>query len=373
MSIDRLIPSRVGEAPVESTSSKAVAHAAGRGGPARASRPCVGGRTVAARAVARLIDIGIQAGVSRELLLSAAGVTELQLRDPDGRLPVAAEIALWQALARNVTDPGFGVRAGASQDLQQLGLLGYVAGFSATLRQALRRVHRYGRVFTDAVEFRFHEERPEIALALCHPELGPGHALAQDYRLAAVVQVARDLTRATIIPREVTLSYPRPYSIAAHQDHFGCPIRFDAPMASVAFVESDLDRRVVRADETLAGYLSGYAEHVLASLISGGSVRSAVRAAVWSLLGDGKPSITAVAEALRMPPRTLQRRLAAEGTSFHEETDEIRHRMAIAMLHDRSTPVEDVAFLLGYAEPSTFYRAFRRWTGTTPRQYRDNS
>jgi AraC-like DNA-binding protein len=336
-------------------------------------RAGLGAGTVAARAVGRLIDIGVQAGVNRGLLMSAAAVTEGELHDPDRRLPVAAEIALWQALARNVTDPGFGVRAGAGQDLHQLGLLGYVASFSATLRQALQRVHRYGRVFTEAVEFRLHDERPEIALALAHPELGDGHALAEDYRLAAAVQVARELTRAEIIPSEVTFTRPRPYSTATHQDHFRCPLRFDAPVASVVFSESDLARRVVRADETLAGYLSTYAEHVLLSLVNGGSTRNAVRAAVWSLLGDGKPSMSAVAAALRLPPRTLQRRLAAEGTSFHEETDEMRRRMAIAILQDRSHSVEEVAFLLGYAEPSTFYRAFRRWTGTTPRQYRTES
>jgi AraC-like DNA-binding protein len=127
----------------------------------------------------------------------------------------------------------------------------------------------------------------------------------------------------------------------------------------------------VGADETLAGYLSQYAEQVLASLVQGETMRHRVRAAIWSLLGDGSPSLMQVAGVLRMPPRTLQRRLAAEGASFHGEIDAIRKAMAIAVLRDRSLAIEDVAFLLGYSDPSTFFRSFKRWTGTTPRHFRD--
>ena len=96
-----------------------------------------------------------------------------------------------------------------------------------------------------------------------------------------------------------------------------------------------------------------------------------IHAAIWSLLGDGSPSLIHVAGALRMPPRTLQRRLAADGTSLHREIEEVRKAMAMAALRDRSMVIQDVAFLLGYSEPSTFFRSFKRWTGTTPRHFRD--
>jgi AraC-like DNA-binding protein len=109
---------------------------------------------------------------------------------------------------------------------------------------------------------------------------------------------------------------------------------------------------------------------MLASLVRGETMRHAVRGAIWSLLGDGTPSLSRVAGALRVAPRTLQRRLAAEGTSLQREIEEIRKTMAIATLRDRSISTADVAFLLGYAEPSTFFRSFKRWTGTTPRQFR---
>jgi AraC-like DNA-binding protein len=302
--------------------------------------------------------------------MDAARVADEKLRDPDARVPLATEIALWQTIAQHVSDPEFGVRAGHAYRLRLLGLVGYVARFSATLRGALSRVQRYGRVFTEAVEFRLEEGRPEVALAKVHPALGPGQALAESYRLAAVLQASRELTGIDIVPTNVTFTYRQPSSTTAHHQHFRCLLHFGAQTASVVFRTSDLDLPTPGADETLAGYLSKYAEQVLASLVQGETMRHQLRAAIWSLLGDGPPSLKRIAAALRMPPRTLQRRLAAEGTSVQGEIEEIRKTMAFAVLRDRSISIEDVALLLGYGEPSTFFRAFKRWTGTTPRRFR---
>ena len=340
-------------------------------GTARRRGRAVRAGTVAIRTVAHLIDVGVAAGIRRDLLRNAAGVTEEELHDPDARAPLAAEIALWQTLARQVDDPEFGVRAGGAHLLRAMGLVGYVARFSATLRGALGRLQRYGRVFTEAVEFRLHEGRSALALVKAHPALGAGQPLAEGYRLAAVVAGARELTGVDIVPTEVTFTYPRPSRTTAHSQHFRCPLDFGAPAASVVFRASDLDLPVAGADETLAGYLSAYAEQVLSSLVRGETMRHAARAAIWSLLGDGTPSLKHVAAALHIPARTLQRRLAVEGTSLHREVEEIRKTMAIAVLRDRSMIIDDVACLLGYAEPSTFFRSFKRWTGATPRQFRD--
>jgi AraC-like DNA-binding protein len=194
--------------------------------------------------------------------------------------------------------------------------------------------------------------------------------LAQDYQLAALLQLSREMTGIDLVPRDVSFTYPQPSSTIAHRQFFRCPVHFGAPRASIVFGDADLDLPVVNADETLAGYLSRYAEQELASLVQGDTMRHAVRAVIWSLLGDGTPSLKQVAAALRLPPRTLQRRLAAEGTSLHEEIEEIRRTMALAVLRDRSISIEDVAILLGYTEPSTFFRSFKRWTGTTPRRFR---
>jgi AraC-like DNA-binding protein len=325
---------------------------------------------VLVRALQRVIDLGRSAGVPPALLLKLTGLTDAALRDPDARVPVVAEVSAWQALAKRVPDPEFGVRGGAAVRARQLGLLGYVACFSGTLRDALGRLERYGRILTEAVEVRLHEDRPGVVLAISHPALGSGLPIAQAYRLAAVLQLTREITGRDLVPAEVTFAYPQPRNLSAHRQHFRCPLRFAAPVASIVFRQQDLDLPIVRADETLAGYLGEYANQVLASLVRGDTVRYSVRAAIWSLLGEGTPSLGRVAAALDTRPRTLQRRLAAEGTSLQREIQEIRKTMAIALVRDRGASIGEVAFLLGYAEPSAFYRSFRRWTGSTPRQFR---
>lgn len=326
--------------------------------------------TVAVRAITNIIEAGAAAGISRDVLIAAAGLTSAQLADVDGHVPVTAEIALWQTLAQRVRDPDFGIRNGAQFRVRPAGLLGYVLMFSATVRDALSRLERYARIFTEAVQFRVREERSGVALRLSHGQLGAGVRYAQDYRLAATLAAVREFSGVDIVPTEVTFTYAAPRNTLAHREFFRCPVHFGATTAAIVFDASDAGLSIPRADETLARYLGKYADQVLASLLRGETFQHKVRAAIWSKLGSGTPSLQRVAAVMKMPPRTLQRRLATEGTTFQQELDEIRKTMAIATLRDRSVAIGDVAFLLGYSEPSAFYRSFKRWTGTTPRQFR---
>jgi AraC-like DNA-binding protein len=326
--------------------------------------------TAVVRAVAHLVELGAGAGIPRDVLLHAAGLAAEDLNDPDARLPIAAEIGVWQTLAKHVVDPEFGVRAASSARPTDFGLLGYVVRYSATLRVALQRTERYSRVFTEAVEFKLREGRPDVAFAMSNPALGEGLPLAEDYRISAVLQTTRDITGVEIVPIEVTFTFDRPSTTLVHARFFRCPLRFGEKAAAIVFDTRDLDLPVPHADETLAGYLSKYAAQVLRTLVRGETMRHTVRAAIWSLLGNGKPAVGEVAGALRLAPRTIQRHLAAEGTSLQREIEEIRKTMALAIIRDGSKSIEEVAFLLGYSEPSSFYRSFRRWTGTTPYQFR---
>jgi AraC-like DNA-binding protein len=324
---------------------------------------------VVVRAIERLIEIGVGVGIRRDILLEAAGVSERDLLDPDARLPVSAAVALWQTLATYTADPTLGVRAGAALHVRQVGLVGYLAWFSGTLGAALRRIERYGPLLTQEMAFTLQDDRRALTLTI-RRLAGSDLWVSQDFTLAAALQFSRELTSVEIVPIEVSFTYPTPTSTVAHRQHFRCPLRFDAPVARMVLRASESALPIVRADETLAGYLTRYAEQVLASLVHGGTTRHAVRAAVWSLLGDGRPSLRQVAAVLAVPPRTMQRRLAAEDTSLHNEIEEIRKTMALAILRDRSVSIAEVSALLGYAEPSAFFRSFKRWMGTTPDQFR---
>jgi AraC-like DNA-binding protein len=328
-------------------------------------------RTVLARVVARMIDRAAAEGMNRQALVEAAGLRDVDLTDGDSRVPVSAQAALWRLIAKGIPDPGFAVRAGASMKVREAGLLGYVMSYSATLGDALRRLVRYSHILTDAVEFRLEPpQRRHVAVAQCHPALGVGLPFAIDYRLTAGLSICRQITGVGIVPFEIDFSYDQPASTLEHRRFFRCPMRFGQPKSRVVLFERDLSLPVPQGDETLAGYLTAYAEEVLRSLVSGPSIRERVRSAIWAALADGRPTLRRIASALGLPSRTLQRRLADEGTSLHQEVEDIRKAMAMAMLRDREISIDEVAFLLGYAEPSTLFRSFKRWTGMTPRAYR---
>jgi AraC-like DNA-binding protein len=328
-------------------------------------------KTLQARVVARMLNAAAEQGLSRDALIEAAGLRGVDLSDGDSRVSTSTQVALWQLLAKGVSDPGFGVRMGASANLREAGLLGYVMRYSATLEAALGRFVRYGHVLNDAVESTLERPDPQhVAISQTHPELGIGLPLAIDYRLAALLTVCRQITAVEIVPVEVCFAYEMRTSTIEHARFFRCPLRFGQHTSKLVFAERDMHLPVRQGDETLAVYLSDYAEQVLRSLVSGHSMSERVRSAIWNTLSDGRPTLPRIAAELQMPPRTLQRRLAEEGTSLHREVEEIRKGMAMALLRDRAVSIDEVAFLLGYPEPSTLFRSFKRWMGMTPQQYR---
>jgi len=146
------------------------------------SRVAPGAGTVVVRAVGRLIEIGVTAGIRRDILLDAASLSEDDLRDPDARLPVSAAVALWQTLATYIADPAFGVRAGVALRVRQIGLVGYIAWFSGTLGTALRRIERYGPLLTQEMAFTLHSGRRELTLAVTRVAPGSGLWLTQDLK-----------------------------------------------------------------------------------------------------------------------------------------------------------------------------------------------
>lgn len=332
------------------------------------------GGAVLARFVTNLLACAAKTGLSREALMLGAGLTDVELGAPDSRVPFSKFVALWQLIATlsSPSDPEFGVRWGASLRVRDWGLLGYAMSYSETLASALRRLARYSPILADGLQLELQRSDAHHRVTMSVSDAMPGAGLpyAVVGRLAALVAACREITGVDVIPFEVTFVYPQPRLTAEHRGFFRCSLRFGQPLSKVVFFERDLRLPVPRADETLAGYLSAHAEKVLRTLVAGTQTRERVRSVIWTLLSEGRPTLHAVAAALRMSPRTLQRRLAQERSSVQSEVEHIRKTMAMATLRDRSIPIDDVAFVLGYAEPSTFYRSFKRWTGKSPHQYR---
>jgi len=326
--------------------------------------------TGVARIPLLLLDHAEELGLDATELADDAKLTELDLGDPDSRVPVTKIEALWRSLIERRPDVPIGLRLGQRGSARGLGLVGYTMAYSPTLRESLRRLERYSQVISEAIQCSLEEDGPHSRFTLDADACLDALRHPIDARMAAVLTVAREITGRELVPLEVWFSYARPADVAEHRTFFRGQLEFDRPRSLFVWRNEDLELPVVAADETLSGYLDRLAEEALEALGRGDSFLDKVRKALWVELSGGRPTLERTATVLGVSARTLQRRLGELGTSFSDLLDKFRRDMSTRLLRNESLAVYEVAFLLGYSEPSTFYRAFRRWTGVSPVEYR---
>ena len=331
--------------------------------------------TALARFPLLLLDQAEVYGLDRRKLLREADLDRRELRDPDSRIQARKTIHLWRAIFRELDRSDLGIRFGERISVRQIGLVGYTMLHSPTLGEALRRLVRFGAIIDETYppSLEVSRDRAEYSLEPL-PEQRVTLARLADFDNTAHLTVMRELTGIDLVPLEAHFPYLEPPSdLSAHRDFFRCELKFDQPMIKLVYKREHLDLPVREADVALGGYLEELAETILEALAPAGTLAETVERELWSGLKDGRPSLERVASALHTSPRTLQRKLRREGTSFAELLDDFRHRMATALLEDEQLAVYEIAYLLGYSEPSTFYRAFKRWTDRSPREYRSSA
>jgi len=319
------------------------------------------------------LERAAQLGVSRDTLLREAKLDERQVRDPDSRIPLTAVTRLWRVVTKHSPDPAIGLRLGADARVRELGLVGYAMAFSSTLGSALRRLGHYSRIVSDALVVSLETQGEATWLRVDVQPALRAFRPAVDARLSAVLSVCREITGAPIAPLIVQLPYRRPPEVKDYETFFAAPLEFGALATAFLLRNEDLARPVAVADPTLSGYLDRLADQALATLGSERTVRERVRRVLWSELAEAVPSLDGVAKALGASARTLQRQLREEQTTFAAVLAELRRELAPSLLRDGRLAVSEVAFLLGYEDPSAFQRAFRRWFGQSPRTFRSGS
>ncbi len=327
--------------------------------------------TKLARLPLLMLDQAEQHGMDRYALMRAAELDPAIIDDPDCRVPMSSLLALWEAIASANPGIAVGLRIGSTIRAKQLGIVGYAMYFSDDLGQAMQRFSRYCRVLSEAVQCTVEREGRSVALVFeVHPSLqAVRHPV--EVQLAAILSVARDITRTALVPEEVRLPFADAIEPGLFRDVFRCPIRYNNLDPAIIYRPEQLQLSVRTSDSTLSGYLDQLAEAAVDSLgDSGDDLIAEVRRTLWSDLPGGKPDVARTASALGLTSRTLQRRLQRRGTSFAEILDVLRQEIATELVANETLAIAEIAYLLGYSEPSAFQRAFRRWHGRPARQYR---
>jgi len=317
-----------------------------------------------------VLERGESMGLDRQTVMRRAKLSWTDLEDPDARVPESVVWKVWREVIHGLPDIPVGIRMGAETSVREFGLVGYSMLHSADLQQALRRLMRYGRIISEGIRYTLRVEESHVEVQIKgSPQLDAlRHPI--DARVAALMRTIREITQTEVAPVETWFPYPRPDDTSEHERLFRCPLIFGESESKIVLRKPDLALPVTQADDTLSGYLDRLASDMLQSLADRGSLVDRMRRAIWMELSGGRPTIERISSVLGVSARTLQRRLAQKGTSFADELERMRREMAARLLADRNLAVTEVAFLLGYSEPSTFYRAFRRWKGVTPLEFR---
>jgi len=328
--------------------------------------------TIASAALRKLLAAAATIGVDPRTILDASGVAPEVVEDRDGRVPILALHAAWEKLLAHT--PGrrsdfIGVGAYAPGDY---GLVGFVVMSSATVGEALAHFVRYIGLWTDEPVFQQDGPAVHFAYRRRFPDTW-GRRGALESAPVEIVHGARLVTQMRIVPREVRFAHPAADDASKLEAFLGCPVRFDARDNALVFREQDLAIPLVKADPNLVAYLRGVANAALAKRAADPSPLDRVREVIASELSRGVPTMDVVTRRLGMSQRTLRRRLDADGTSFRELLDDTRARLARSYVGDARMPLSEVAFLLGFSEPSAFHRAFKRWTRTTPAAWRERN
>jgi AraC-like DNA-binding protein len=323
-----------------------------------------------------LLAAGAQArGVDVAALLSRHGLSEALVADVDARVPAGDVLALWAELPTLTGLPHFGVwLAELACQAPPSSLGAKLVHSAATLGDGLRRLLAFERVLhgvqatsllIEAETARF-THRPPIGI-------GPGAAPAIEFAFAWLLGTARGTTGRPLAAGAVSFTHDAPASLREHERFFGATPRFRATDNTLELPESALALPQLTRDPLLSRLVERHARALVRELPQGAGPVALARGAVLRRLarGEGEScTLPNVAEELRVPPRTFQRRLAAEGSSFAALLDDARREMSLELLAEPRTSVAEVAFALGFGDQTAFHRAFVRWRGTTPGEHR---
>jgi AraC-like DNA-binding protein len=313
-----------------------------------------------------LLQVGAALGLERAGLLRTAALDEGALLDRDARLPLSGMVALGRAIID--ARPGVNVGLLMLQRLRPaaLGALGYALANCATLAEALTTFVRYQGFLSEALQW--HRPEPLTLVVEASPELASlGHPVETAVGLWVVL--SRSLSGVRWVPHAVSFRHAPLGDPREHAGLFGVAPTFGAKRDALIFDAGTLDLPVHGAELALRSPLLRLLEARLAVPVEA-EVLARLRVELRRRLARGAADRTAVARALGMSARTLARRLQEAGTSYQAALEETRRGLALDLLGDPALAVYELAFLLGYTEPSTFHRAFRRWTGESPLAWR---
>jgi AraC-like DNA-binding protein len=288
-----------------------------------------------------------------------------------GKILVSTEefFALYRGLSEASRDPAIGLKLGTEERVERYDPICLAALSARSLRDALERLARYKQL-TCPEEIRLAERRDECGVHfawLLAVESEP--ALLVDVCFAWVAAIARRGTGGLVNPKRLELRRESAHR-EMYESHFGCPVKFRAGQNTLVFARADLERPFLTHNEDLLAMVAPQLEAELSKALASRPIGEQVKGVLKQLLAGRRPGIEDVSRELRLSSRTLQRRLGEEGATFQQLMQEARRELARHYLLHSSLELNETAYLLGYEDAHSFFRAFHQWEGSPPGDWR---
>ncbi|CCK75153.1 Transcriptional regulator, AraC family [Oleispira antarctica RB-8] len=315
--------------------------------------------------------MGQEKGISQDALLENTEIDPAAFSDPKALLTYQQVIILTNNTLRLSNEPTLGIELGKAININQFGMLGYAILSCANVRQALNLGLKYHVLIDPAFNFEVVEQGEMTSVRLTsHIPIETIYNFLCDVFIANFISLARFLTGLNILPRAININRPKPDFSDRYEQFFeGCLINWDQPRTEIVFDSSIMDAPTTLADEATAKMAESQCADILSRMGPREGIVVKVRRILLSHPGHFPP-IETVASHLATSTRTLSRSLQEVSTSYQKILDEVRKEMAIEYLNTSSLPIEEIAALIGYNDPSNFRKAFKRWTGNPPSYYR---
>ena len=296
-------------------------------------------------------SVFLEEGIDREMLLK-----------PDLRITHARADSLWSRVNELIDDPCFGLRGVKFWHPSHFNALGQAWLASGTLREALDRAARYAHITGEDRETRLEDTAEGLTITLSRSLKLPAF---MDLTMSIFMSACRLNYGPDLNPVEVHFIHSKPVCVEEYYSYFKAPVKFNADKDSITLPADAVDKRLPIGNPHLAKLSDQYIISYLAELDKN-NIAQRVKGTIIDMLPSGGICDEKVAQQLNMSTRSLQRKLQSVHTSFGRLLDEVRQEIAEHYIHDSTVSLTEIAFVLGYSEYSSFWRAYKRWTNTSP-------
>jgi len=317
-----------------------------------------------------LLEAFERANIPRERFFEAAGFDPARLDEPDGRITLA-EFDAWHELALDLTgDEALGLHMGEMANVTTYNLVASLVAHAGTLRQGVEALIRFHRLMLDRPAVQLIEQDRTATLQY---DIAPGNLRGRRFRaelaMTGLYRMVRYFDR-TARPHTVSFEHPEPAHEAEYARIFEGAARFEQSFTGIVIDRELLGAATLNQDREFHAALEAQAEKRVSRLARSMTYAQRVRELLIERGASTRTDMNAVAKALGLSARSLRRRLYDEGISYNTIAEGALATLAKQLLSDEARSIQETAYTMGFSDPSAFYRAFKRWTGTTPKTYR---